>query len=300
MLQTLFESAIDAILVFGDDGRCVDANPAACRLFGLSHAELLQCDVAEFVAAPWAQLVAGGHGSGTATVRSRDGRSVEVEYRARANFNPGRHLAVLRDLSDRQRAERERLVSEAFLQRVIASSHDCIEVLDLDGRLLSMNPGGRRLLEIEDLAPFLGRPWLDLWASGDQRRAADALERARQGEAVRFEAFGATPAGTPKWWETALAPINGPDGRPERLLAVTRDVSDRVRAEQERMFLHRSTEYLASSLDFESTVRMIARVPVPFLADFCFLDLVESGEMRRVAWFHGDIGSRAAFDEVAR
>jgi signal transduction histidine kinase/CheY-like chemotaxis protein len=77
-------------------------------------------------------------------------------------------------------------------------------------------------------------------------------------------------------------------------------VSDRVRAEQERMFLHRSTEYLASSLDFESTVRMIARVPVPFLADFCFLDLVEGGEVRRVAWFHGDLPSRAAFDEVAR
>jgi PAS domain S-box-containing protein len=300
MLQTLFERAIDAVLVVDDTGRCLDANPAACGLFGLPHSELLQRNVTDFIAAPWAERVAAGQPEGTAIVRAQDGRRVEVEFRARANFNPGRHLAVLRDLSDRQRAERERLASEEFLRRVIASSDDCIKVLDIDGRLLSMNPGGRRLLEIEDVAPYLGRPWLDLWVGGDAGRAAAALERARQGESVRFEGFGATPAGTPKWWETALAPINGPDGRPERLLAVTRDVSDRVRAEQERMFLHRSTEYLASSLDFDSTVRMIARVPVPFLADFCFLDVVEGGEVRRVAWFHGDVSSRAAFDEIAR
>ena len=299
MLQKLFEKAIDAVLVLDDDGRCLDANPAACQLIGLPHDELIQQSVGAFIAEPWAQLVAGGHERGTVVVRSADGRSVEVEYHAHANFAPGRHLAVLSDVSGRQRAQRERLVSEEFLRRVIDSSHDCIKVLDLEGRLLSMNPGGCRLLEIDDVTPFLGRPWLDFWVGGDDRRAADAIARARTGEAVRFEGFGATVKGTPKWWETALAAINGPAGRPERLLAVTRDISDRVRAEQERMFLHRSTEYLASSLDLESTVRMVARVPVPFLADFCFLDLVEGGELRRVAWFHGDAAARALFDEVA-
>ncbi|HEY7520331.1 MAG TPA: PAS domain-containing protein [Methylomirabilota bacterium] len=297
MLQTLFENVTDAVLVVDDDGRCVDANSAACRLFGVPYAELLRREVTAFIAAPWAKLVATGRERGTVVVRSRDGAAVEAAYRAHANFAPGRHLAVLSEVGQGQRP---RPASDAFLERVIASSHDCIKVLDLEGRLISMSPGGRRLLEIEDLTPFIGRPWLDLWTGGDYRRAADAIERARRGEAVRFEGFGVTPAGTPRWWETSLAPINGPDGRPERLLAVSRDVSDRVRAEQERMFLHRSTEYLASSLDFDSTVHMIARVAVPFLADFCFLDLVEDGVVRRVAWFHGDPASRAGFDEVVR
>ena len=220
MLQKLFEKAIDAVLVLDDDGRCLDANPAVCQLIGLPHDELIQQTVGAFIAEPWAHLVAGGHERGTVVVRSADGRSVEVEYHAHANFAPGRHLAVLSDVSGRQRAQRERLVSEEFLRRVIDSSHDCIKVLDLEGRLLSMNPGGCRLLEIDDVTPFLGRPWLDFWVGGDDRRAADAIARARTGEAVRFEGFGATVKGTP------LARDGGFDAHlvkpvvPEELLAV--------------------------------------------------------------------------------
>src|SRR5688500_11930208 len=137
MLQTLFEGAIDAVLVVEDTGRCLDANPAACRLFALPHTELLQRSITDFIAAPWAERVAAGPTEGSAVVRAQDGRRVDVEYRARANCTPGRHLVVLRGLSDRQRAERERLASEEFLRRVIASSDHCIKVLDVDGRLLS-------------------------------------------------------------------------------------------------------------------------------------------------------------------
>ncbi len=45
--------------------------------------------------------------------------------------------------------------SEEFNTRMVEGSQDCIKVLDLDGRLLSMNAGGMAALEICDLGPIL-------------------------------------------------------------------------------------------------------------------------------------------------
>src|SRR5882672_10937672 len=53
--------------------------------------------------------------------------------------------------------------SEEFKTRMIEGSMDCIKVLDLEGRLLSMNAGGMQVLEISDFGPFCNAPWPDLW-----------------------------------------------------------------------------------------------------------------------------------------
>jgi hypothetical protein len=45
---------------------------------------------------------------------------------------------------------------ESFRTRLIEGSPDCSKVLDLDGRLLTMNAGGIPALEICDLKPFVG------------------------------------------------------------------------------------------------------------------------------------------------
>ena len=58
--------------------------------------------------------------------------------------------------------------SEEFAARLIESSRDCIKVLDLDGRLLSMNTGGMAVLEICDLKPFIGAAWIDFWMGVDR------------------------------------------------------------------------------------------------------------------------------------
>ena len=54
---------------------------------------------------------------------------------------------------------------------------------------------------------------------------------ARVGETGRFQGFCPTLAGTPKWWDVVVTPMKGPDGRPERLLWVSRDITERKQAE---------------------------------------------------------------------
>ena len=82
--------------------------------------------------------------------------------------------------------------SEEFAARLIASSRDCIKLLDLDGRLLSMNAHGMTPLEICDFAPLVGSPWVDFWAGADKTNAQAAVEVARQGRVGHFTGFFAT------------------------------------------------------------------------------------------------------------
>jgi len=66
-------------------------------------------------------------------------------------------------------------------------------------------------------------------------------------------------------------------------------------------FLANASSLLAASLDFETTLKNVARLAVPTLADLCVFDLVaESGAIQRVAWFHADPAQQATFDEVWR
>src|SRR4030095_9163430 len=53
---------------------------------------------------------------------------------------------------------------------------------------------------------------------------------AAQGENVVFLADGTTIGGKRKWWNTVITPIRGEDGKVERLLAVSRDVTDQKQA----------------------------------------------------------------------
>jgi PAS domain S-box-containing protein len=142
------------------------------------------------------------------------------------------HVGVaVMDISDRKRLEEELRTRAEFLRSVIETSPDCIKVLDLDGRLLSMSSGGRKLLELDDVRPYLGRSWLDLWVAGDQEAARAALQVARSGGPVRFQGYAPTPGGRPKWWESVITPVAAA-GDTRQLLVVTHDVTERVMIEK--------------------------------------------------------------------
>jgi PAS domain S-box-containing protein len=110
-------------------------------------------------------------------------------------------------------------------RRIVESTHDCIKVLDLEGRIIYLTPKGQELLGVCDLTTFLQRPWVDLWQSPWKEMAAAAIERAKAGQRAAFRGFCPTFAGTPKWWDVVVTPIAGPDGTVSALLGISRDVT---------------------------------------------------------------------------
>ncbi|MDZ7956400.1 MAG: response regulator [Aulosira sp. DedQUE10] len=145
---------------------------------------------------------------------------------------PVRMAGVDLDISDRKRAESELRQSEEFNQRMLASSSDCIKVLDLDSRILYMNPGGINLLEIDDFTTLLNTEWICLWENEARQEAEAAIAVAKAGELGRFQGYCPTATGKPKWWDVVLTPIRNPSGQILQLLCISRDITDYKQAEE--------------------------------------------------------------------
>jgi formate hydrogenlyase transcriptional activator len=123
--------------------------------------------------------------------------------------------------------------SQEFSNRLIASSRDCIKVLDLEGRLLFMSEGGMQVLEICDIGPFLNNSWIDFWEGADRDAARNAIRTAGDGGIGRFIGyFEPRITRQPRWWDVVVSPINGANGKPDRLLASSRDVTEHKHAIQ--------------------------------------------------------------------
>lgn len=145
-------------------------------------------------------------------------------------------LAVARDIAARKQAEEALRASEEFLRRLIASSRDCIKVLDLGGRLLSMNEAGRQLLEIDEDVPLLHRRWEEFLGEVQARELVrNGIAAARGGGTSSFKVYCPTTKGRPKWWDVIITPILDAGGNPEKLLAISRDITEQRRAEEEKL-----------------------------------------------------------------
>lgn len=137
--------------------------------------------------------------------------------------------AALPDYDPTDRAARLLAGAESgFAQTVLDSSPDCIKLIELDGRLSYMNRNGLCALEIDDFNSVDQRPWPSLWPADHQAQLAQVVALAGKGQTSRFEAFCPTAKGSPRWWHVTVAPVRNRQGRVERVLAVSRDISAMV------------------------------------------------------------------------
>jgi PAS domain S-box-containing protein len=178
-----------------------------------------------------------------------------------------------------------------FHRQIVESTHDCVKMLDLEGRLVYLTPKAQELLGICDLDGFLNRPWIDLWQEPWKAMAAAAVEAAKAGERGAFQGFCPTLDGTPKWWDVVVTPIAGPGGNASALLAISRDVTrqkeadDALRAAQSRIseignqlghvarltmlgtltasIAHQLTQPLTAIMTNAQAARRLATQPVP-------------------------------------
>jgi len=147
-----------------------------------------------------------------------------------------------------------------FKARLFEDSQDCIKVLDLDARLVSMNSGGMKLLEICDLAPIIGSSWIEFWQGSDRDAARQAVEVARHGGLGRFVGyFATTQTRTPKWWDVTVSPVLGANGKAELLVASSRDVTVYKRAERALRTLAEGTAAATGEEFFRSLARHAAQ-----------------------------------------
>jgi PAS domain S-box-containing protein len=152
--ETLFESSPDPILVAGMDGRIARINAQAEKLFGYTREELVGQPVEILVP----EKFRDGHparrqaysadphvrpmGAGLELFGMRkDGTKFPVDIMlSPVETSDGRYvLSVVRDITERKRAEAALRESEHRLQGIIDNSTAVIYLKDLQGRYLTIN-----------------------------------------------------------------------------------------------------------------------------------------------------------------
>jgi PAS domain S-box-containing protein len=139
-LRAIFSSALDAIVVLDSDARTIDANPASEDLFGVPRELLLGRSLHEAAAvgeteAVWRDLLDKGAVVGLFRLLRPDGTQRDVEFSATADVLPGRHVALVRDVTARRQMEEDLRRSEREATAVADLSRRMNERLDLDAIL---------------------------------------------------------------------------------------------------------------------------------------------------------------------
>ncbi|MGU3422943.1 PAS domain S-box protein [Methylobacterium sp. D54C] len=244
--RAIFDSASEmAIVVTDPQGRVTDWNVGATRILGWS-AEEMRGETVERIFTP--EDRANGRAQREMADVLRDGHAEDVRWHLRKDGSrfyavgdmtslrgiDGTHQGFVKAFSDRteQRETATKHQADAeFMRGVLASSADCIKVLDLDGGLTFMSEGGMKVMEVSDFNDVKGCPWPDFWQGDGHGDAKAALAAAKDGRVGHFQGAADTYRGTPKWWDVQVTPIFGPDGRPEKILSVSRDITAQKTAE---------------------------------------------------------------------
>ena len=132
---------------------------------------------------------------------------------------------------------------------LLASSPDCVKLLDLSGRLMFMSYGGLCAMEIDDLCAVVGQYWWDLWPEKERARLKDAVATARDGKATAFAAFCPTAKGKPRWWAVTVSAVLGLEGQVSQILAVSRDVTELMMRQYELETALKQSEMLRREVD---------------------------------------------------
>lgn len=179
------------------------------------------------------------------------GDPYEIEYRLRhhtgdyrwvlGRANPEKNAAgeILRwygtctDIHEGLHAKRAWHESRTLHESLLDSSADCIKLIKPDGTIAFMNEPGIRSMELASLETVLGKRWASLWPAESEHAVHEALETASSGQVARFSGYCSTASGKPRWWDVVVSPVRNERGEIDRLLSISRDITEQRETAQE-------------------------------------------------------------------
>lgn len=317
----ILEAALDCVITMDHEGRVVEFNPAAESTFGYTADEAIGEELARLII-PLSLRERHREGlqryleTGERHVldrrleligmrKDRTEFPVELTLAAIAG-DPPIFAGYIRDLSERRRGEEV----QRQLALIVESSEDAIMSADRRGLITSWNRGAEQLYGYS-AEEALGKSLTMLVPQERRGEESDLLERVLADERIEgHETQRLRRDGTLVDVELSVSSIKDTAGMIVGASAIVRDNTERKRAAEQRVrllqmeqearvrmqqaesrasFLAQAQAFLSSSLDYATTLENLARLSVPYMADWCLVDMMgPDGKLARLALAHTD------------
>ena len=212
-----------------------------------------------------------------------------------------RWVGVNTDIHDSKQAV---AASEHRLKLLIDSIREyAVFMLDPNGHIATWSPGAERIKQYR-AEEIIGRHFSAFYPDEDIRSGKPQMELRVASSEGRFEDEGwrVRKDGSRFWASVVISAVRDANGALVGFSKVTRDLTDRKRAEEERVrlavaeasqerlqFLAEASAVLFSSLDYEATLDSLGKLLVPKHADWCSVQLLdERGQVQLVTVRHVD------------
>jgi two-component system cell cycle sensor histidine kinase/response regulator CckA len=164
-----------------------------------------------------------------------------------------KNVAVDKNLLESELHERKEIEialkkSEAMLQAIIDAEPECVKLLDADANLIMMNEGGLSMIQVDSLNQVKGKSILPLVIEEYREAFIELTKLVFKGESgtLVFEIVGIK--GRRLWLDTHAVPFRNENEKIVALLGVTRDITERKKAEEALLESEERLRDLAESL----------------------------------------------------
>ncbi|TAL43783.1 MAG: PAS domain S-box protein, partial [Chitinophagaceae bacterium] len=238
--RRLFETAKDGILILDTDtGIIEDVNPFLIDLLGYSHKEFLGKHLWEI--GLFRDIIAnmesflklqqkGYVRYENLPLKTKYGHSISVEFVSNTYAVNGKNVIQcnIRDITKRKEEEEVRL----RLSYIIEATSDFVGIVDMDQHAVFLNKAGRELTgygESEDLSSKLLSDFIPEWAF--KIVAEKGIPTAMQTGKWSGEVSLLSKTGTEIPVSSVTIIHKTPDGRPQYISTIARDITERKKAE---------------------------------------------------------------------
>ncbi|MBL7120108.1 MAG: MEKHLA domain-containing protein [Dehalococcoidia bacterium] len=240
----LVEQAVDGVIIvqdgvfkFANEGMAEIAGYTVEEMESMPFLDIVVSELRESVAQRFASRMAGEQLSTVyeTKIRCKDGTVKEVEAHSRTIQYQGSpsNLSIVRDVTERKRAERAVRESEERFRGLTESTSDWVWEVDVDGVYTYASPKVKDLLGYQP-EEVIGKSPFDLMPPEEAKRIAEEFQAIMESHTpfARLENTNLDKDGRLVVLETSGVPFFDADGRLCGYRGIDRDITERKRAEE--------------------------------------------------------------------